>query len=336
MNFQFRSFIVGILLFSLSSCALEKQSDSIRIQQPQLFIDPYAFSSPDAVHDESLVLPAGPVQSTPRLIKRGRNWTGEEEEHLLQLRDDQDMSWAELTEQFEGRSWRSLTSKYYKLKQDPSAPTKKRAKLWTPEEKQRILKLREAGTPESWEEVAKLFPGRTAMAVEAYYYLITRKERPVPASTLAFFSAEEDELLLELKDIVMSWKERNKHFKNRSLNSLKKRYRRLTEDRVRNKRWTDEDDNLLKEAVEAGFTRKEISQLLERSAPAVDSRVRKLISSGLIDVSQRTPGSRHRYTADDVQLMHEMRGRGMSWKDIATERYCYESFSRTICSSAKA
>ena len=241
MIIQFRSSIIGTLLFSLSLCALGKQPDSTRIQQPYLFVDPYAFSSPDAVHDESLVLPAEPGQSTPRLIKRARYWTGEEEELLLQLRDDQDMSWAELSERFEGRSWGSLMSKYYKLKQDPSAPTKKGADLWTPEEKQRILRLREAGTPESWEEVAKVFPGRTATAVEAYYYSIARKGRPAPASTLAFYTAEEDELLLELRNTDMSWKEISKHFKNRSLNSLGLRYRRLTENRMRMNHWTDED-----------------------------------------------------------------------------------------------
>ena len=327
MNFQLRQHIAWLLFISLGLCTLQQpgssaQSDSLIDRQSQLLNNPSPSLSSDTDHDKNhkLLVPLlGPGQSAPSLIRREKTWkkwTAEEEERLMELREKQ-VPWNEVVKSFPERNWKALVTKYNRLAQDPSAPKTERAKLWTPEENQRLLELKETGASRSWGEIAESFPGRSQTAVKSHYASLT-KDRSVPTSVYVAFTTEEDELLLNLENKGMSFEEMTNHFENRSTASLRARHYTLNSAEGRSyATWTEEDDNELKRAVEANFSWEEMSELFERSVPAVKWRVLKLEKSGQInDVVQQKEKKVH-YTASDVQLIHEMRENDMSWEDIA-------------------
>ena len=298
MKFNRSVLALGISFFFLPLRALETRLDlslqpySSATQPPHLF----------ASHHK------------PKLFKRARDWTGEEEKKLVELRDG-GLPWAEVLRKFPERTYWSLVGKYYKLKPNPSARARADARPWTPEEDERLQKLLERKQEMTWKEMATYFPGRTPSALKVRKI---SKDIP-PTGRIYHFTKEEDDLLLELGAKKMSWKERAKRFPNRDVGSLKGRYRLLVppgDNLVQP--WTPGEDKTLIEAVELRMSWKEIAELLNRKIGGVQERARTLTNSGRINTS---PLKHKHYTGADFDLMREKREEGMSWSDIARQYF---------------
>ena len=141
-----------------------------------------------------------------------------------------------------------------------SEPTKilKRARgePWSREEENRLLKLRGQGM--SWAEIHEFFPQRSWEAVSGRYYRLSgdpsAKKPPKKAKT---WDAEEDKLLLELREENLPWVEIAKRFPARTAGAIQHRYRLLRrgnpapEDVVRN--YSAEEDKRLLKLAKSGI-----------------------------------------------------------------------------------
>lgn len=324
--------VLGAYSFLISECAA---SDKKEAELAKLVSVPSSYSSEirqayslatshaKKFAEGSDLSPIGSVEaaaSAPtKIFKRGKRWTSDEEKLLLKLRG-QRMSWAEIEKYFPGRGWKSISSKYYDLVRDSSAkkPTRK-IKFWTREENELLLKLVE--TNASWEEIGEQLPGRTLGALKRHYSVLTKGSRQAPESVTKEFSAEEDKLLLDLDKKGVPWKGRVKFFENRTLKALQSRLSKITPLKSPAlRKYTPEEDGLLREAIESGKTIEEISQLLGKKPLSVKRRIIKLGELGQLDPPPQT-ASKRGYTDAEFELMHEMRKKKMTWTDITAKYF---------------
>ena len=185
--------------FFLVSYVLHVKAEvGVQSYPPQVQAEANSLATPTENADGDLLSPIKslkPDTPEPRLFRRAQRWTGEEEQRLLELRR-QKVPWDKIMDEFPGRSWSSLTNKYVRLTEDPSkVPKRQKAPPpWTDEEQELLLELVESNLP--WREIAERLPGRTETAARGKYRLLSGNF--VPRKTWKHFSAEEDELLLEL------------------------------------------------------------------------------------------------------------------------------------------
>ena len=258
-----------------------------------------------------------PAVSEPKLLRRGKPWSDEEEQRLLKLRGEEQLPWAEIAELFPERSWRAIMAKYYKLTRDPFQNSKP-LDLWTDEEKEILLDLKEDNL--SWDEIAEHLPRRTAKAIKTKYKTLT-EDFQAPKEVLKLYTAEEDELLVKLGKMGIPWKERATYFNNRTLRSLASRYSQIKPPGLGQLgAFTREEDKQLIEALELGMTDIEISQLLQRRVEGVRARIRKLEQLNQLDPAPQIAKGRP-YTVADYDLMREKVDQGMSWKDITIQYF---------------
>ena len=287
--------------------------------------------------------------SEPTASRSGEPWTDDEVDRLLQLRGEERRSWTDVAQSFPERSGFAVLKKYYKLTRNPTR-TQAKPKPWTDDEEETLLEL--AGTDATWEERAVYLPGRSATAARSHYhYLISDKSLPKEYKRL--YTAEEDELLRELDEAGIPWKERVTRFDNRTIPALHYRMKKLKEEEKEKEKGggeeegeegeegeetqrseelegpktqqagkftLKEDDDLIK-ALDLGMTLEEITELLGRSRRGVQRRIKALEQANRI--ADRTPQiSKGRWHADaEYELMRESLEQGMSWKDIAAEHF---------------
>ena len=281
--------------------------------------------------------------SEPTASRSGEPWTDDEVDRLLQLRGEERRPWADVAQPFPERSGFAVLQKYYKLTRKPTG-TQAKPKPWTDDEEETLLEL--AGTDATWEERAVYLPGRSATAARSHYhYLISDKSLPKEYKRL--YTAEEDELLQELDEAGIPWKERVTRFDNRTIPALQYRMKKLKEEEKEKEKGggeeegegtqrseelegpktqqagkftPKEDDDLIK-ALDLGMTLEEITELLGRSRRGVQRRIKALEQANRI--ADRTPQiSKGRWHTDaDYELMRESLEQGMSWKHIAAEYF---------------
>lgn len=267
-----------------------------------------------AEHDRSDPLQARSaeaVASVPNIFKRGKRWTEEEEQLLIELREEQQLSWEEISESFPERTWIALRGKHFKLTRNPDGTRK--TKPWSQEERRLLLELRKENPNMSWERISEYFPERSTNAVSGFYRYLT-KGRPVPKTFRGFWTAEENELLLKLATDRMPWKERVKFFNGRTVMSLKQQYARLEAPKPPPMReFTPEEDNLIVELLESGTSLKDIARRLNRSTKTIRNQRKRLEQLNLLKDITRY----QRYTAADLELIHELVEKNTSYQDIA-------------------
>ena len=251
--------VLGISSFFLIECAqVVKTEAGLQLEYPQT--QPAQIPASQAEH-------ARWIRSAPpatQLFKRaGKRWTDEEVDYLVELREEEELSWEEIAEFFPERKWGGVKQKYERLNRDPLAPKTKERRLWTPEEDERLLELKRED--KSWEEMAEFLKGRTPSAIKTHYYYITGEDKQAPAST--------------------------------------------------RRKYTEEDDNLLLEALREGLSTTEVAQRLETTVETVNRRVASLREQKRFNPASISKKYRS-YTIDELNLIHELRERGMSWKLI--------------------
>ena len=211
---KFDIIALGAYSFSLGLCSILDNKAAERAEV--VSVPPYSSKirqtyslSTSRVKDIDSSSDLSPVDSVKvttsepmKLFRRGNQWSSEEDRLLLKLREER-MSWAEIRKFFPERSWGALSIRYYI--QDPSAKkSPKKTKPWAREEDELLLEL--IGVNVSWKEIAENFPGRSVSLVRGLYRYLT-KGTSAPESATRVFTAEEDELLLELAKADIPWKE---------------------------------------------------------------------------------------------------------------------------------
>ena len=317
-NMKFR--IVSSLLLGL--CSFSSDVSNVRAEL-SLHSSPPAIGQTDSliIRAENVngnVAPLPSVESAApeaKLFRRTQPLTTDEEQLLLKLRQEQERPWREIIEYFPGRKLKYIQARYYTLRETKQEESPKDLRAWTDEEKEILLDLRKTG--QSWREIAKDLPGRSVGAIIDHYYYLKRDGHPPRSSRN--FSAEEDELLLELAEADIPWEERVKYFNNRTSSSLRGRLTRIRPTKQLGK-FSSKEDNLIIKSLKKGKILEEIAQMLGRSVEAVGKRIKFLEKSNRVDPVPELAKNR-RYTAAEYDLMHEMYIRGMSWKYIATEYF---------------
>ena len=196
-----------------------------------------------------------------RILKRGRPWKGEEEELLLQLREE-GKSWAEIDEFFPERSWKALQGRYYILLSGPPKTRTYRINPWTDEETELLLKLVDDNL--SWKEIAKRLPGRSEGSSRERYRIL--KESSAPTSNWKQYTAEDDDAILKALKSGKTVKEISQLLE-RDQSSVRKRIRTLEESEgldpapqtMSGRFYADADFELMRRERERNITWKKIS-----------------------------------------------------------------------------
>ena len=324
MKFHLGCLLLGLSTFFINAHPLQFDSDVNLKRQPfkgeqSRSVATRAFLTSDGRHagnNDGLPAPESNLAlTTPKLLRRGQRWTEEDKARLIELREE-GKSWKELMGFFPDRSWKALRSRYYLLTEDPSAPPKAKRKDWSPVEDKTLLRLFNDGL--SWQQIAESLPGRTAEAAYGRYRRLSNDESQPPEIFQKQYSAEDDELILDLIKKGTPWAEITERFEGRNERSLKIRYRVLVEERTV-RPWTSEDNDRLLTALEERRPLEEIARLLDRSENAVTVQERKLRLSGRI--GQTILPAKNRFTDADYKLMGDLREQGWTWKKITNERF---------------
>ncbi|EOD30457.1 hypothetical protein EMIHUDRAFT_232789 [Emiliania huxleyi CCMP1516] len=221
-------------------------------------------------------------------------WTADDDA-LVKAGQEAGESWADIAKRLPGRSADSVKSRSKRLKRQPDTsvkhePVKRELVRWTAADDALVKAGQEAG--ESWVDIAKRLPGRSAESVKSRSNRLKRqpdtsvKHEPVKRE-LVRWTAADDALVKAGQEAGESWVDIAKRLPGRSADSVKSRFDRLKrqpDTSVKHEpvkrelvRWTAADDALLKAGQEAGESWVDIAKRLPgRSAESVKSRSNRL------------------------------------------------------------
>ena len=275
---------------------------------------------PPSLNTRATDVKSSEISFGPNLFKRAKLWTAEEERRLIQLREEDGLSWKSMQDEFPERTWKALSARYGRLTKDASAPKRQRTP-WSDGEDRRLRELVKKNVP--WKETVNDFPGRSVEAIKAHYYYLTSDEPSAPELVRKRYTTDEDNRLLALKRANTRWDEIYDSFPDRSEESLRYRYYLLTRPPSRRNAyigWTPDEEKKLIEALEAGKTRQEIAKALGRTLVAVNVRIEDLRNSGLLDPAKH-PIQFPPITAAEYELIRKKRAEGMGWRAIARQYF---------------
>ncbi|KXL48569.1 hypothetical protein M433DRAFT_148572 [Acidomyces richmondensis BFW] len=149
-------------------------------------------------------------------------FTKEEDARLCRLRENEDLSWLEITKQFPGRSCGSLKNRYTAIIPPAKRVWKRRAQSkLTESHMDQVAKLREAGL--SWRAIAERLDVDISPAAIAYKYAHLRSKNP-GSRKYRRFSEEEDNLIRQLRAAGMGWQLMSRYIPGRGANTLQYRF----------------------------------------------------------------------------------------------------------------
>ena len=192
---------------------------------------------------------------------------------------------------------------------------------YTPEEDQLLRKQRELG--KSWRDIGKIFPRRHWSTLIHRYNRLTKNYPRTPGTRdYNYWTPEEDEKLVEAKELGYTWKEITELFDNeRSQESLYSRYQQFrgpskTQNAVKRIPFSPEEDKHLLEAVKAGFTWREIAELFDeqRAVHSLKARLKVLKAN---NESINGYVSDYRSEEDEILLKSKEKGLlGRNWRIV--------------------
>ena len=307
-----------IFTFSLSICCLEVKSKLDVRPQSTHNVEPFPLPFPDT---HSLTLQPSIVRSAAlpaKLLKRAiekRNprWRQHEIEQLIKLRDEDKLPWSDIGAEL-GRDWQAVKSKYFRVK--GTTTTKDSTRIWTADEDKILFEKADAGIP--LKEIIKSLEGRTLASARSRYRRL-KDGINAPETMRTLFSPKEDERLLKLVAQDMSWEEMAEFFDERDAAQLSNRYQFIRPGPPERRETPQEQRDLIA-AMDTDMNWTEIAELLDRSEVYVKKRAKALEKLGLLT---RPPHLRYNmaYTADEYEIMHQLREKGVPWNEIANERF---------------
>ncbi|KJX94253.1 hypothetical protein TI39_contig4205g00023 [Zymoseptoria brevis] len=182
-------------------------------------------------------------------------YTAEEDATIIRLKEIDKLQWGLIADHLPGRTAFSIQSHYRRVlqgklgagrrllearlgkrDQSPPAPPLPAAPHdpdWDNDEDELLLELREDRELD-WDEIAEIMDNHTEARLESRYEEIVESSRsgssilPDEVRTGALFSAEEDALIVRLREIDhVPWNNVAQHFRGRQLHSIQKRYSRV-------------------------------------------------------------------------------------------------------------
>ena len=129
------------------------------------------------------------------------------------------------------------------------------------------------------------------------------------------YTPEEVELLLELREQGMTWKEISKSFPGREWQSLKDKHRRVLREQEMGKSprlWTSEEEELLLKLVEPDKSWGEIAESLPGRTPKAVRQHYKILNDGSLAPKK----VRLLYTAEEDKLLLKLKKADMPWKEM--------------------
>ena len=217
----------------------------------------------------------------------------------------------------------------------------KRAQLWSPEEIERLMRLREEG--KSWGEIAQALPGRNWKSAKDKYYKMTKtkpakdtpgrrgesrrkhQQKPRKKTKSKKWTAREDRELIKMKEENMKWKGIAERLPGRSTNAAKRRYFNLqsaqSEPFTVAKRYTAEEDELLRELMKTNMTWKERAERFPgRGVQSLKERYR-LLDPSYAEQRNWTPeqdASLKRWLEAGVKQKEMARRLGRTYRAVVT------------------
>ncbi len=172
-------------------------------------------------------------------IKQGK-WTEEEDEQLKNLVDQHGEKWIKIAKEMPGRT-NIQCREHYKRTLNFAIKQGK----WTEEENEQLKNLVDQHG-ENWVKIAKEMPGRTNMQCNRHY-----KHTLNPTIKRGKWIEEEDEQLKNLVDQHgEKWVEIAKEMLGRTGIQCRQRYKHTLNPAIKLGKWTEEENNQLKEAVQ--------------------------------------------------------------------------------------
>ncbi len=171
--------------------------------------------------------------------KQGK-WTEEEDEQLQNLVDQHGEKWAEIAKEMSSRTHKQCWQRYTKTLN----PAIKQGK-WTEEEDEQLQNLVDQ-YGENWAKIAKEMSSRTDHQCSQRY-----KQTLNPAIKHGKWTKEENEQLQNLVDQYgENWAKITKEMSSRTDHQCSQHYRRTLNPAIKKRKWTEEEENQLKEAVQ--------------------------------------------------------------------------------------
>ena len=268
------SLILGTCSFSSLSLPNVRADVSVQIDSPEVRQIHSFASHPEFIHNDdnqrSLVNFVRSTTSGSRLFRRGKHWTDDEEELLIELRGRQ-MPWDEILKSFPDRTWLALKSKHDRLTQDIPPTTSPRRMPWTEREDEILLDLIEKNKDKNkkrvqWRKIAgkiaENLPGKTVNGAKRRYQILV-KGHLAPKAKKTSWTDEEDDFIVKALESGMKGKEISQSL-GRTENAIMHRKSELKKlgrlDHIRGARYyTVADFKLMHELVNKGISWKDIS-----------------------------------------------------------------------------
>lgn len=211
-----------------------------------------------------------------------------------------------------------------------SKPIKR--KSWTAEEKEKLLRLKEAGA--SYEDIASQFPYRTTASLQStlhrprsdMFWSTTPRKR-------VSWTHEADKELIEGVTSGNSIEKMATSF-GRSISAVRVRVQTLGIESPRY--WTPEEDKTLVRMFNEGFSLGQIGSLLGKSRSSATSRWQLIRPKDSVPTSGRSGASRRNLrqfvpSSTEMQTVERLRQEGSTWQDITasvfpnwrTTQVCY-------------
>jgi hypothetical protein len=195
-------------------------------------------------------------------------------------------------------------------------------KSWTAEEKEKLLRLKEAGV--SYEDVASQFPHRTTASLQSALH---RPRSDMFWSTTprkwVSWTHEADKDLIEGVASGNSVEKMATSF-GRSINAVRARLQILGIELPRY--WTPEEDKTLLRMLNEGFSLGQIGSHLGKSRESVSSRWQSVRPKDSVPPSRRSGPSRRNLrqfvpSSTEIQTVERLRQEGSTWQEITSSMF---------------
>jgi hypothetical protein len=165
------------------------------------------------------------------------SWTKEDELRLIEMKENEKKSWADIAECFTGRTLVACRNRYSNVKKGRKG--EKRASLaWTNADDLRIIEMRE-NEKKSWVDIAECFTGRSPGACQGRYNHVSKKGEK--RACVAWSNADDLRIIEMRENEKKSWVDIAECFTGRTSEACRDRYNHVLKKGEKRLGWTNAD-----------------------------------------------------------------------------------------------